>query len=90
MAAAARTLPWIGTGDSQHERRFQDEQRNRLQRIQDFQLRGQEELIGTDDPRHSLQENGRLANQWYLDDGDILCHPLLVLPHPQAVRCSQR
>ena len=29
-------------------------------------------------PRHALQENGGLADQWYVDDGDILCHPILV------------
>ena len=28
-------------------------------------------------PRHILQENGGLADFWYIDDGDILCHPVL-------------
>ena len=30
------------------------------------------------------QENGSLADHWYLDDGDISCHPILVLPYLQA------
>ena len=34
-------------------------------------------------PRHALQKNGGLANQWYMDDGDIMCHPILVLPFLQ-------
>ena len=55
-----------------------------MQRIQDFQLGGPEKLIGADDPRDALQENGGLADQWCLDDGDILCHPLRVLPYLQA------
>ena len=35
---------------------------------------------------HSLpcQEKGGLADFWYLDDGEILCHPVLVLPCLQA------
>ena len=31
------------------------------------------------DPRHEVQENGGLADFWYLDDGDILCDPRLAL-----------
>ena len=30
------------------------------------------------------KKNPRLADQWYLDDGDIQCHPLLVLSYPDA------
>ena len=29
-------------------------------------------------------ENGGLADQWYIDDDDILCHPTLVLSYEQA------
>ena len=87
MQQAARTLG----GDSLHERRSQDQQRNRMQRIQSFQFEGAKKLIGADDPPHALQENGGLADQWYLDDGDILCHPLLILPYlSRSVRCSRR
>ena len=79
---AARTSP--GSHDSLHERRQQDEQHSWMQRIQNFQPRVPEKLIEGDDPRHAIQENGGLADQWYLDGGDILCHPILVLPYLQA------
>ena len=45
-----------------------------MQQIQDFKLGGSEKQIGADDLRHALQENGGLADLWYIDDGDILCH----------------
>ena len=67
-----------------HERHPQDEQSNRKQRVQNFQLGGPEKLIGADDPRHAMQENGGLADFWYFDNGDILCHPILVLPCLQS------
>ena len=44
---AARTPAWIGASDSVHERRLQDEQRDRMQRIENFQLGGREKLIGS-------------------------------------------
>ena len=28
--------------------------------------------------QHALQKNGGLADLWYMDDGDIMCHPILV------------
>ena len=40
-----------------------------------FQLGGSATLTRPDDPRHALHENGGLADLWYIDDGDILCHP---------------
>ena len=43
-------------------RRPQDDQRNRLERIQNVHLGGPGKLIGADDPRHTLQENGGLAD----------------------------
>ena len=45
---------------------------------QNFHLGGPEKLTGADDPRHALQEHVGLANPWYMDDGDIMCHPILV------------
>ena len=36
------------------------------------------------DPKHSIQVNGGLIDFWYLDDGDILCDPSLVLPYLEA------
>ena len=35
------------------------------------------------DPRHEIQYLGGIADFWYLDDGDILCDPKLVLPFLQ-------
>ena len=46
--------------------------------VSNFQLCGLEKLIGADDPQHVLQTNGGLADVWYMNDGDILCHPILV------------
>ena len=40
--------------------------------------RGLDKLSGA-----RCQENGGLADQWYMDDGDIMCHPVLVLPFLQ-------
>ena len=77
--------PWIGAHEALDEGRLQHEQHSRMQRIQNFQLEGQEKLIGAGHPRHALPENGGLADQWCLDDGDILCRPILVLPHLQAL-----
>ena len=81
---AARTLLWVGTHDPLDEERLQYEQHSRMQRVQNFQLGGPEQHIGADDPRHAVQENGGPADQWYLDDGDILCHTILILPYLQA------
>jgi hypothetical protein len=36
------------------------------------------------DPRREIQVGGGLADFWYLDDGDILCHPILVWPYLMA------
>ena len=52
--------------------------------LHNFQLGGPEKLIGADNPRHAPQENRGLADIWHLDDGDILRHPMLVLPNLQA------
>ena len=82
---AARTFPWIGTHDPADAGRLQDEQHSRMQRIQSSRLGGPEKLIGADDPRCALQENGGLADHWYLDDGYIPCDPILELPYPQAL-----
>ena len=49
-----------------------------MQIVSNFQLDGPDKLTGADDPRHALQENGGLADLWYMDDGDIMCHSVLV------------
>ena len=74
------TLPWIGVNDSAEERRLQADHAARLQESSNFQLRGPEKLLtGAHDPRHALQKSGGLADQWYMYDGDITCHPKLLL-----------
>ena len=91
MQQAARTLTGIGAGDSLHERRLQDEQRNRRQWIRNFQLGGSEKLSrATIRDTLCRKETGGLADQWYLDDGDILCHPLLVLLRSTSFQRSSR
>ena len=43
-----------------------------------FQLGGLEKLTEADDPQLALQKNGGLADLWYMDDGVIMHHPILV------------
>ena len=52
--------------------------------LQDFQPVGPEKFTGANDPWHALKEIGGLADFWFFDDGDILCHPVQVLPCLQA------
>ena len=47
-------------------------------RNQPSQLGSPEKLAGAHDPQHALHENGGLADLWYVDEGDIMCHPILV------------
>ena len=65
------------------EQRLQADHAAKLQESANFQLGGPEKLSGAHDPQHALQKNGGLADQWYMDDGDIMCHPILVLPFLQ-------
>ena len=75
---AASSLPWIGVDDPSETQRLQAQHAPKLQRVSNFQLGGLEKLTGADDPRLALQENGRLAGLGYMDDGDIMCHPVLM------------
>ena len=87
---AAGTLPWIGVNDSAEEQRLQADHAARPQESANFQLGGPEELTGAHDPRHALQKNGGLADQRYMDDGDItqswccLFCRILTLPTPES------
>ena len=38
----------------------------------------------TPSPEHEIQANGGLADFWYLDDGDVMCDPRLVVPFLSA------
>ena len=71
---AARTLL---SNDPVEERLLQAEHGNRRKQIRNLQWCGPEKQIGADDGRRALQEKGGLADLWYIDDGDILCHPNL-------------
>ena len=54
-----------------------------MQESANFQLGGLEKPTGAHDPRHALQKNEGLADQWYMDDGDSMCLPILVLSYLQ-------
>ena len=75
---AGGTLPWIGVNDPAEEQRLQADHAARLQESANLQLGGPGKLTGAHDPRHPLQKNGGLTDLWYMDDGDIMCHPILV------------
>ena len=64
-------------------KRVEAEHVNKMQKVQHFQLGAPPKLVGADDPRHAPQENGCVADLWYIDDGDILRHPTLVPSHLQ-------
>ena len=55
-----------------------DCKQTRVQESANFQVGGPEKLTGADDPQHALQKNGGLAELRYMDDGNIMCHPILV------------
>ena len=76
---AAGSLSWIGVDDPSELQRLQADHAARMQEPANFQLGGPEKLTSAHDPQHALQKNGGLADQWHMDDGDIMCHPILVL-----------
>ena len=85
MAAqqAAGNLPWIGVDDASELQQLRADHAPLMQESADFQLGGPEKRTGAHDPRHALWKNGGLADLWYMDDGDIMCHPILVPPFLQ-------
>ena len=76
---AAGTLLWIGVDDPTEEQRSRADHAARVQESVNFQPGGPEKLTGAHDPQHALQQSGGLADQWYMDNGDIMCHSTLVL-----------
>ena len=62
---SADSFPRIGVDDTSEEQRLQSD---------DFQLGGLEKL----NAERALQKNEGLADLWYMDDCDIMCHPILV------------
>ena len=75
---ASGGFPWIGADDPSEIQRVQAEHADRVRRVSNFQVGGPGKFTEAHDPRHVLQTNGGLTDIWYMDDGDILCHPLLV------------
>ena len=75
---AAGNLPWFGVDDPSEVQGLQTYSAERMQKISNFPLGGPEKLTGADDLRHALQRHEDLLDLWYMDDGDILCHPVLV------------
>ena len=71
---AAGTLPWIRVNDPPEEQRLQADHAARMQES----AGGPEKLTGAHDQQHVLQKSGGLADLWYMDDGDIMCHPIWV------------
>ena len=80
--ASGRELSWIGVNDPAEVQRQQTDCAVRVQESANFQLGGPEKLTGAHDP-HALQNNGGLADLWFMDDGDIMCHPIVVMPFLQ-------
>ena len=72
---AAGTLPTIHQKKADHA--------TTVQESANFLFGDVEKLTGADDPQHALQKNGGLADLWYMDDGDIMCHPILVERNPE-------
>ena len=75
---ASGSLPWMGVDNPSDIQHLQAAHAVRLQETANVQPGGPGKLTGADDPRHALQKNGGLADLRYVDDGDIVCHPILV------------
>ena len=80
MAAeqAAGSRPWVCVADDAELQQLRADHATRLQESANIQNGGPEKRTGAHDPRHALQKNGGLADLWYMDDGDTMCHPILV------------
>ena len=82
-------LPWIADNEASIEAARADFD-GRVARAHAFEADpGTDEVVRID-PRHEVQIGGGVADFWYLDDGDILCHPLLVLPYLDAFDVANR
>ena len=71
LLQVAGSLPWIGVDDPSEEQQLRADHAARMQEPANFQPGGPEKLTGAHDPQHVLQKSGGLADQWYMDDGDI-------------------
>ena len=75
---AVGSLPWIGVTDDVELQRLRADHATRLQESANFQFGGPEKLTAAHDTQHALQKKGGPADLWYMDDCDIMCHPVLV------------
>ena len=76
IAAQAGSFPWIGASDDAELQQLRADHATRLQA--DFQLGGRKSAQGPTTRGMHRRKNGGLADLWYMDDGDIMCHPILV------------
>ena len=74
---AAGIVPWVGARINEEVQRRQDHYQSRMLLLHPLPTCGP--------PRHALQDNAFFADIWFFDDGDILCHPALVLAYPTAL-----
>ena len=79
-------LPWIGAASGEQLQAAQydfDQRRIRHRAWTETTPSGRRSDSGDKaiipDPAHEIQAFGGIADFWYLDDGDIICHPELVL-----------
>ena len=79
----AGTLPWAAAGSEGSDDANTDFDRRR-QSVRTFEESSQSDDPVRIDPRNEIQVNGGIADFWYLDDGDVLCDPRLVLPYLTA------
>ena len=76
-------LPWVTeSGISSDTARDDFDARSARARV--FETESTPDASVRIDPRHEVQVGGGVADFWYLDDGDILCHPSLVLSYIDA------
>jgi hypothetical protein len=76
-------LPWIADNEAGAASARADFD-GRTDRTRTFEAGPETDEAVRIDPRHEVQDGGGLADFWYLDDGDILCHPFLVLSYLTA------
>ena len=80
---APDSLLWIGVDDPSESQRLQADHEVRLQETANFHFCGPEIFTRSRRPAVRAAKNGGLADVRYMDDGDILCHPVLVPSHLQ-------
>ena len=66
---ASGSLPWMGFDDPSEMQRLHVARAVRLQ---------EENSLEPTTQCTRCKKNGGLADLWYMDDGDIMCHPVLV------------